>query len=82
MLPRYDRDDYQEVCEEALCRVYGRAKRIRNQSCAFCGVPAEYETDAGYLCGNRHSDNTDGYVNPDRCKAAVRLPFVRAARSV
>lgn len=40
------------------------ALRIRRACCEFCGGPAEYEVELGFLCSEHHDHYVDGYREP------------------
>lgn len=50
---------------EPMCPACQAAKRLNNQCCEYCDEPAEYETDAGSLCCEHHSQYVDGYISHD-----------------
>jgi hypothetical protein len=62
--------DFEDIDDEfnprhPMCPQCQREARLRNQTCEFCDAPAAYETDAGPLCDDHHSDYVDGFVSRD-----------------
>lgn len=62
--------DFEDVDDEfdprqPLCPSCQADRRIRRHRCEICGAQAEYETDAGFLCCDHHSDYVDGYRRDD-----------------
>jgi transcription elongation factor Elf1 len=62
----FQASDFDDVDDEfdasdPQCVNCQRHSRIEGETCEFCDLPAEYETESFYLCGDHYDDYVDGY---------------------